>query len=146
MKKRLLESTKGFTLVELMIVVVIMGILVAVAVPVYNGVTKNAKRNTCHTNSEALEKAATQYMVATGYEDVSTLVTEGSPITISNNTEFEAAFPATYRSGLSSPLGIFKDGCAYTFYYADGGKTIHVICNTHGDKYGKDLKGDEVKK
>ncbi len=45
-----LKSKKGFTLVELMIVVVIMAILVAVAVPIYSAVTKNSKKKTCVAN------------------------------------------------------------------------------------------------
>ncbi len=44
MLMRRLKDKKGFTLVELMIVVVIMGILVAVAVPVYSLITKNAEK------------------------------------------------------------------------------------------------------
>ena len=37
-----MKSTKGFTLVELVIVIVIVGILSVVAVPVYKGYTKKA--------------------------------------------------------------------------------------------------------
>ena len=47
---KFMKSKKGFTLVELMIVVVIMAILVAVAVPIYNAVTENARKKTCATN------------------------------------------------------------------------------------------------
>ena len=47
---KFLKSKKGFTLVELMIVVVIMAILVAVAVPIYNAVTENARKKTCQGN------------------------------------------------------------------------------------------------
>ena len=44
---KFMKSKKGFSLVELMIVVVIMAILVAVAVPIYNSVTDNARKGTC---------------------------------------------------------------------------------------------------
>lgn len=47
---KFMKSKKGFTLVELMIVVVIMAILVAVAVPIYSAVTRNAKTKTCAAN------------------------------------------------------------------------------------------------
>ncbi len=50
-----LKSKKGFTLVELMIVVVIMAILVAVAVPIYSAVTSNAKKKTCLANQRELQ-------------------------------------------------------------------------------------------
>lgn len=48
------KNKKGFTLVELMIVVVIMAILVAVAVPIFNTVTTNAKNKTCAANARTL--------------------------------------------------------------------------------------------
>ena len=50
-----LKSKKGFTLVELMIVVVIMAILVAVAVPIYSAVTANARRKTCLANQREIQ-------------------------------------------------------------------------------------------
>ncbi len=51
------NNKKGFTLVELMVVVVIIGILVAIAVPVYNSSTLSAKRNACKANMRIIEGA-----------------------------------------------------------------------------------------
>jgi len=41
---------KGFTLVELLVVVAIMGVLAAVGVVAYNGFTRSAKENASRTN------------------------------------------------------------------------------------------------
>lgn len=60
-KMRRAQDQKGFTLVELMVVVVILGILVAIAVPLYNTQTEKAKRATCFANQRMIESAAVQY-------------------------------------------------------------------------------------
>lgn len=59
---RKLMSKKGFTLVELMIVVVILGILVAVAVPIFGAVTKNARIKSCKSNQRVIKGNLETYM------------------------------------------------------------------------------------
>lgn len=61
MLKRLMKSKKGFTLVELMVVVIILGILVAIAIPIYNNVTFDAKAKACAANIRTLEGAINMY-------------------------------------------------------------------------------------
>ena len=61
MLKLFMRSKKGFTLVELMVVVVILGILVAIAVPVYNSVTGTAEANACKANQRTIESAIIQW-------------------------------------------------------------------------------------
>lgn len=59
---RKLMNKKGFSLVELMIVVVIMGILIAVAIPLYGAITKNANNKTCSSNIKTIKSNAASYM------------------------------------------------------------------------------------
>ena len=58
---RKMLNKKGFSLVELMIVVVIMGILIAVAIPLYGAITDNAKNKTCKNNVKVIQQNAANY-------------------------------------------------------------------------------------
>ncbi|MFZ5596488.1 MAG: prepilin-type N-terminal cleavage/methylation domain-containing protein [Bacillota bacterium] len=60
------KSQKGFTLVELMVVVVIIGVLVAIAVPIYNRTTIAAEQKAHDSNLRTLDGAIDQYYANAG--------------------------------------------------------------------------------
>ena len=63
---RKMLNKKGFSLVELMIVVVIMGILIAVAIPLYGAIQDKAKNNTCKSNVDVIKSNAANYYAMHG--------------------------------------------------------------------------------
>lgn len=61
-----LKNRKGFTLVELIVVVAVLGILASIAVPRLSGFTQNAQDQAKATNEKLLEKAASFYLAENG--------------------------------------------------------------------------------
>ena len=61
------KTRKGFTLIELMIVVAIIGILAAVAIPGFMQYIKNSKTSEAKTNLNAIGKGAVAWFEAEHY-------------------------------------------------------------------------------
>lgn len=78
------KSKKGFTLVEIMIVVVIIGLLAAMAVPAFQKVRETSQSKTITNNLRQLATASQQYFLENGAATTvayNTLVGSGNYIT-----------------------------------------------------------------
>ncbi|MFO7725117.1 MAG: type II secretion system protein [Oceanipulchritudo sp.] len=60
------KSKKGFTLVEIMIVVVIIGLLAAMAIPAFQKVRETSQEKAITNNLRQIASAAQQYMLEEG--------------------------------------------------------------------------------
>ncbi|MEA3489198.1 MAG: prepilin-type N-terminal cleavage/methylation domain-containing protein [Candidatus Omnitrophota bacterium] len=66
MKIRKLLGKKGFTLVEIMIVVAIIGLLAAIAIPNFMRAREKAQQNACIANLKQIDGAKTLYALDEG--------------------------------------------------------------------------------
>jgi len=63
---KIVKGKKGFTLIELMIVVAIVGILAAIAIPAYLDYTVKSKITEVTTAMDALAQSASEYHASAG--------------------------------------------------------------------------------
>ncbi len=148
---KFIESKKGFTLVELMIVVVIMAILVAVAVPIYSSVTANSRKKTCLSNQREIQSQLNNMEMGGSIilhaGDVYTLTSKssdntstadfgewsassGATLTVTNLNSFFQKPPICPVAGNTITVTIESSGLGGD----DSGYKVSTVCNKTGSK------------
>src|SRR5471030_1078594 len=94
------KSTKGFTLVEIMIVVVIIGLLAAMAIPAFQKVRSSSQDKAVLNNMRQLGAAADQYFLENGTSNANIASLIGSSAYVKAlNTVANEAYPGDYTQG-----------------------------------------------
>jgi type IV pilus assembly protein PilA len=95
-------SNKGFTLVEIMIVVVIIGLLASMAIPAFQKVRSNSQDKAVLNNARQLSAASDQYYLENGVSTVviSDLLGPTSYIKSLNSVANET-YPTNFTQGLT---------------------------------------------
>ena len=99
-EKNIVEA--GFTLVELLIVIVIMGILAGIVVFAVGNLTDTASKNSCSTDAASVDTAAEAYKASTG-----AYPTQMSDLTSGANKMLKSA-PKSYNSTAADVKNQFR--------------------------------------
>ncbi len=119
-----MKKDRGFTIVELLIVIVVIGILAAIVIVAYNGVQNRAKTTKAQTNASAVQKVAEAYNADNGVYP-GTIAHFAAALTVKLPTGVAVVSAATTPFGLTASNGEgsvsyqYKGGSATT---ATGGR------------------------
>ncbi|MES2696119.1 MAG: prepilin-type N-terminal cleavage/methylation domain-containing protein [Verrucomicrobiota bacterium] len=99
---KLHSSKKGFTLVEIMIVVVIIGLLAAMAIPAFQKVRTSSQDKAVINNARQLSAASDQYFLENGVTTVAYTQLVGSDKYVKNiQLVANETYPVNYTQGIT---------------------------------------------
>lgn len=125
-----LKNKKGFTLIELIVVIAILGILALFLVPQFMGYSQDAKKQVLQANARTVWSAANNALTQSEYDE--------------NITVSDGGIATTALEKLGESFK--KAGIVVTVDVADDGKSITSVTYTEDSKActynGKTFSGD----
>lgn len=106
------RKNQGFTLVEIMIVVVIIGLLAAMAIPAFQKVRANSQDKAVTNNLRQLSAAADQYFLETGNTQVDSTELVGTDSTTKYIKSIQTVANETYTDTLQQAQPVTADAVA----------------------------------
>lgn len=110
------NSSKGFTLVEIMIVVVIIGLLAAMAIPAFQKVRASSQDKAVLNNARQLSGGADQYFIEYGISYVSLTELVGSSAYVKVlKTVADETYPDYYTQAITITISNIGSARTVTF-------------------------------
>jgi type IV pilus assembly protein PilE len=105
------KNEQGFTLVEVIVVAVIVAVLAAVAIPLYNGYIRDSRTNVCQNNAATIASTFTAKIAQNAAYATTAAAASGTSVSVPSET---AGGPT---SNITLPTG-------YNFSVANGTVTV----------------------
>lgn len=135
LQKRL-KNEKGLTLVELLAVIVILGIIAAIAVPSIGNVVNNSKVNALKADGQNVLAAANMYFIENGTANDGTVT---STVLVTDNF-LEDAGGFTAQGGIAATVTKADGGNTIDGTAANGGITVEFKGATNAEISAADVK------